>query len=290
MTTIRKIRQISSSVPTIEGAGVHLRRAFGFATPEQYDPFLLFDDFRSDSPELYRKGFPWHPHRGIETITYVLKGDVAHGDSLGNKGVISGGDAQWMTAGSGIIHQEMPEGDQDGAMHGFQLWLNLPAAEKMCEPAYRDITAADIPVLHLKDGSTTRIICGTAEGVSGPVHDITTDPEYLDVTLPPNATWDHNTRDGYTVIIYVIDGSGTFAPDSTGEAHNRTLLLYADGDRVVVKGGSNGVRFLFMSGKPLHEPIAWRGPIVMNTQEELEIAFREFATDTFLRHDPKHIE
>jgi len=290
MTTTRRIRQISSSVSTLEGAGVHLRRAFGFTAPEQYDPFLLFDDFRSDSPELYRKGFPWHPHRGIETITYVLKGEVAHGDSLGNKGVIAGGDAQWMTAGSGIIHQEMPEGDANGAMHGFQLWLNLPAAEKMCEPAYRDITAADIPVLDLKDGGTIRIICGAAGGLTGPVHNISTDPEYFDVTLAAGSLWEHNTREDYTVVVYVIDGAGTFAPDSTGEAHNRTLLLYGPGDKIAIKAGGNGVRFLFMSGKPLHEPIAWRGPIVMNTEEELATAFREFATDKFLRHDPKHIE
>ena len=290
MTTIRTIRQISTSVPTLEGAGVHLRRAFGFSSPERFDPFLLFDDFRSDAPELYRKGFPWHPHRGIETITYVLTGDVDHGDSLGNKGVISGGDAQWMTAGSGIIHQEMPKGDENGAMHGFQLWLNLPAAEKMCEPRYRDITASDIPVLQERDGVSIRIICGKVGKVSGPVHDISTDPEYLDVTLPPETTWSHPTPADYTTVAYVFAGGGFFSPEAEEMAEDTTLVLFGPGEKLEIRSGAEGVRFLLMVGKPLNEPIAWRGPIVMNTQEELDLAFQEFSSGTFLRHTPKNTE
>jgi redox-sensitive bicupin YhaK (pirin superfamily) len=290
MAIIRSIESISTSIPTREGAGVHLRRAFGFHTPERTDPFLLFDDFRSDTPAHYLPGFPWHPHRGIETITYMLKGEVEHGDSLGNHGVISGGDVQWMTAGGGIIHQEMPKGDKDGAMHGFQLWLNLPAKEKMCPPRYRGISPKDIPEVPLHSGATVKIICGRVDDVLGPVTGISTDPEYLDFTLPADTTLSHPTRPGYTAMVYVIGGSGHFAPDATSECGNTNLVIFTDGDEIVVAAGRQGLRFLLMTGKPLHEPIAWQGPIVMNTDEELVQAFQEYRNGTFLRSNEKPSE
>jgi redox-sensitive bicupin YhaK (pirin superfamily) len=268
----------------MEGAGVYLRRAFGFDSPQAHDPFLLFDDFRSDTPEQYRKGFPWHPHRGIETITYVLKGDVEHGDSLGNKGVISSGDVQWMTAGSGIIHQEMPKGDADGAMHGFQLWLNLPAAEKMCRPRYRDIRSDAIPRITLAGGAECRIICGEINGVAGPVQGISTEPQYFDITLPPDTDFMYPTRFSDRAIAYVIAGSGGFSPGGSTVCVNRTVLLYSDGDEIQIRAGKEGLRFLLFLGKPLGESIAWQGPIVMNTREELELAFLEYRQGTFLKH------
>jgi len=282
MTTIRSIASTVSSAPTLEGAGVHLRRAFGFHSPEKSDPFLLFDDFRSDTPAHYLKGFPWHPHRGIDTITYMLRGDVEHGDSLGNSGIISDGDVQWMTAGGGIIHQEMPKGDKNGAMHGFQLWLNLPAKEKMCPPRYRGMTAQDIPEVQLDSGAKVKIICGRIGDTAGPVTGVSTDPEYLDVTLPAGTSFSHPTRPGYTVMAYVIGGSGRFAPNATAECGNTTLVIFTDGEEVAVSAGSQGLRFLFLAGKPLREPIAWQGPIVMNTQEELAQAFEEYRNGTFL--------
>jgi quercetin 2,3-dioxygenase len=282
MAITRSIESITTSVPTREGAGVHLRRAFGFHTPEKTDPFLLFDDFRSDIPAHYLQGFPWHPHRGIETITYMLKGEVEHGDSLGNRGVISGGDVQWMTAGGGIIHQEMPKGDGNGAMHGFQLWLNLPTREKMCPPRYRGITPKQIPEVRLESGATIKVICGRIGEKVGPVTDISTDPEYLDITLPAGATVTHSTRTGYTAMAYVIDGSGLFAPNATSECGNTTLVMFSDGDKIIAAAGNQGLRFLLMTGKPLHEPIAWQGPIVMNTEEELVQAFQEYRNGTFL--------
>lgn len=285
MTKTRTVAEVSASMPTLEGAGVHLRRAFGFHSPERFDPFLLFDDFRSDIVDQYIKGFPWHPHRGIETITYVLKGDVEHGDSLGNKGIISDGDIQWMTAGSGIIHQEMPQGDSNGSMHGFQLWLNLPAAEKMRPPRYRDIKAGDIPSIELENGASVKIICGEIDKAMGPVSGISTDPEYLDVTLPATASFIHSCHADYTVLAYVIAGSGRFAPDSSELCSNADLIRLTAGDEIKVDAGSSGVRFLLFSGKPLGEPIAWRGPIVMNTEEQLQQAFAEYQQGTFLKHD-----
>lgn len=281
MGITRSVTAISTSVPTIEGAGVHLKRAFGFHNPERQDPFLLLDDFRSDTPAHYLKGFPWHPHRGIETITYMLQGDVEHGDSLGNGGIISDGDVQWMTAGGGIIHQEMPKGDKNGAMHGFQLWLNLPAGEKMCPPRYRGITAGEIPEVALENGATIKVICGRVGETVGPVGGITTDPDYLDISLPAGVGYSHPTRSGYTVIAYVIGGSGRFSPSGT-ECGNTTLVLFSDGDEMQVQAGSQGLRFLFFSGKPLREPIAWRGPIVMNSEEEIIQAFMEYHNGTFL--------
>ncbi|MBU1568292.1 MAG: pirin family protein [Proteobacteria bacterium] len=282
MTTIRSITSTATSVPTREGAGVHLRRGFGFHSPEKSDPFLLFDDFRSDIPAHYLQGFPWHPHRGIETITYMLRGQVEHGDSLGNSGVISGGDVQWMTAGGGIVHQEMPKGDENGAMHGFQLWLNLPAREKMCSPRYRGITPSEIPEVRRESGAIIKIICGRIGDTVGPVTGISTDPEYLDITLPAGVSITHPTHPGYTAMTYVIGGSGRFAPDAKTECDNTTLVIFSDGDEVAVTAGSQGLRFLFMAGKPLREPIAWQGPIVMNTKEELAQAFEEYRNGTFL--------
>ncbi len=283
MGKIRNIVQKSKSVPTLEGAGVHLRRAFGFQEPGRYDPFLLFDDFRSDTPAHFLKGFPWHPHRGIETITYVLKGDVEHGDSLGNRGVISDGEVQWMTAGSGIIHQEMPRGDGKGSMHGFQLWLNLPRSEKMCQPRYRDIGAGDIVQRELENGVVVKLICGESGGMKGPVHDIAVEAAYLDISVPAGCSYSHPVPNGSTVIAYVIDGAGRFAPG--GEEHgNTSLLLFGEGDEVQVTTAEAPVRFLLMVGTPLNEPIAWQGPIVMNSREELEQAFQEYRDGTFLRH------
>lgn len=288
MPATRSIKQIFHSQPTLEGAGVHLKRAFGHAEAPLFDPFLLFDDFRSYTPEHFIKGFPWHPHRGIETITYVLDGDVEHGDSLGNSGIISTGDVQWMTAGSGIVHQEMPKGTLKGQILGFQLWANLPAKNKMMPPRYQDIKAVNIPEVNIDGGVTIKIICGTLNGAKGPVQDIVTEPAYLDINIPAGQTYRHTTGRGHTVLVYIIAGSGIFAgPDATKMAEhahgNETLLLFTDGDDIKVSAGDQGVRFLFMSGKPIGEPIAWQGPIVMNTQAELQTAFEEYRTGTFIK-------
>ena len=295
------IRKVVKSRPTIEGAGVHLHRAIGWGRPELYDPFLLLDDFRSDEPDLYVKGFPWHPHRGIETITYVLRGEVDHADSLGNRGAIAPGDVQWMTAGSGIIHQEMPKGDPQGAMYGFQLWANLPAASKMTEPRYRGIASSEIPEVADAGGAVIKVIAGSVGGVVGPVRDVVTSPEYLDVNLPPGRSFTHPTPRGHTVFAYVIGGKGVFCQkndpysyEEEGENYfdmqrsrllgDRHLVLFGDGDRVSVTAEVEPVRFLLISGKPIGEPIAWSGPIVMNTQEELRIAFEELDRNTFIKH------
>jgi redox-sensitive bicupin YhaK (pirin superfamily) len=286
MPTIRRIRHTQQSQPTLEGAGVHLKRAFGNVEAPMFDPFLLLDDFRSDTPAHYLKGFPWHPHRGIETITYVLAGDVEHGDSLGNLGVIGSGDVQWMTAGSGIIHQEMPKGDRQGRMHGFQLWANLPARDKMMDPRYRGVTAAEIPVVALPGGATVKVIAGTVDGTRGPVADVVTDPEYLDVTLPPDSTFRHPTRAAHTVIAYVIGGEGRFGGEAGPLLGNGMLAHFGDGDEVHVSTGAHQARFLLIAGKPIGEPVAWYGPIVMNTEEELRIAFEEYERGTFIKYNP----
>jgi redox-sensitive bicupin YhaK (pirin superfamily) len=281
MKNLRKIKMKLTRKPTIEGAGVHLNRVFGFSESPQLDPFLMLDDFRSDNPEQYIKGFPWHPHRGIETITYVTKGDVEHGDSLGNKGIISTGDVQWMTAGSGIIHQEMPKGDPQGAMHGFQLWANLPAAQKIMPPRYRGITADQIPEVELGDGIKVKVVAGSIGGAKGPMDDIVIDPEYFDCTVPAGQTFVHRTNPDYTAFIYVIDGVG----ETGGEAlENGTLVLFDEGDQFAVSATGEPLRFLLLTGKPLNEPVAWRGPIVMNTQAELELAFREYREGTFIKN------
>jgi redox-sensitive bicupin YhaK (pirin superfamily) len=281
----RKIKRVSTSIPTLEGAGVHLHRAFGNSDVPLFDPFLLFDDFRSDTPEHYTKGFPWHPHRGIETITYVLKGDVEHGDSMGNQGDIGSGDVQWMTAGSGIIHQEMPKGDSEGKMEGFQLWANLPAADKMMHPRYRDISAAQIPTVVLDSGATIKVICGQVGDVCGPVQNVMIEPEYLDVTLSANTNFIHSTPKSHTVFAYVHAGKGRFDEVASDMLGNRSLVLFEEGERVSVTAGDKGLSFLLVAGKPLGEPVAWGGPIVMNTQEELQNAFDEFKNGTFIKHD-----
>ncbi len=300
MATNRKIRKVFKGKPTLEGAGVHLRRVFGNSEVPLFDPFLLLDDFRNTDPYHYIKGFPWHPHRGIETITYVLRGDVEHGDSMGNSGVISSGDMQWMTAGSGIIHQEMPKGDDNGVMEGFQLWANLPKSNKMMNPRYRDIKSSQVPEITTKGGAKIKVICGTFEGVQGPVRDIVIDPEYLDVTLPAGSEFVHRTVRGHTVLAYVIDGKGVFcnekdpfAYDAEGENYfdmtrdsyirNGTAVLFGDGDQVTATAQGEAVRFLLISGRPIGEPVAWYGPIVMNTEEELRIAFEEFRNGAFIK-------
>jgi redox-sensitive bicupin YhaK (pirin superfamily) len=300
MSTVRRIKKVWKSRPTIEGAGVHLKRAFGHDQVPQLDPFLLLDDFRSDNPDHYLKGFPWHPHRGIETITYVLRGVVEHGDSMGNRGLISSGDVQWMTAGSGIIHQEMPKGDKKRVMSGFQLWANLPASNKMMDPRYRDVKNQQIPEISLNGGVKVKIICGKLDGVEGPVRDIVTDPEYLDVTVPAGATFPHPVRRGQNAFAYVIEGEGYFDPERDSYGHeviganyfdfkrsclcrNETIVLYGDGDEVSVSSEEKGVRFLLISGRPIVEPVAWYGPIVMNTQEELRLAFEEYQNGTFIK-------
>lgn len=300
MTKIRKIKKVWQSKPTLEGAGVHLHRGFGFQQVPEFDPFLLLDDFRADNPADYLKGFPWHPHRGIETITYVLAGKVDHGDSLGNRGVITPGDVQWMTAGSGIIHQEMPQGDDQGRMYGFQLWANLPASHKMMAPRYRDVPHTRIPEVSLPQGVKVKIICGRVNGVAGPVQDIVTDPEYLDVSMPAGSEFRHPIQPGHTAFAYVIQGEGYFDPERDAYAHeviggnyfdfdrrcvcgNQTVVFYGDGAEVAIAAPASPVRFLLVSGRPIGEPVAWYGPIVMNTQEELRLAFQEYQQGTFIK-------
>ena len=297
----RKIRKVLKSKPTIEGAGVHLKRAFGFSEVPMFDPFLMLDDFRSGNPDHYIKGFPWHPHRGIETITYVIDGSVEHGDSMGNKGVITPGDVQWMTAGSGIIHQEMPKGDKKGCMGGFQLWANLPSSHKMMAPRYRDLKRDQIPEVRLDNGTTVKVICGKVGSSEGPVRDIVIEPEYLDISLPPKNEFAHRTALGHTVLAYVISGKGYFCKemnpftyDVAGDSYfdmqrepffgTGSLILFEEGEEVVIDTEDDPVRFLLISGKPIGEPVAWYGPIVMNTQEELRIAFEEYRNGTFLKH------
>jgi quercetin 2,3-dioxygenase len=279
----RKIKKAAKSNPAIEGAGVHLKRAFGYYDVPLFDPFLMLDDFRNDHPESFIKGFPWHPHRGIETITYVLDGDIEHGDSIGNKGVISSGDIQWMTAGSGIIHQEMPKGSRDGKMYGFQLWTNLPKSHKMMKPRYREIKNNDIPEVLLPNGVKIKVISGNVLNTQGSVKDIITDPEYLDISIPKNSEYIHHTKNDYTVFIYVIEGSGIFSPDETESMDNETIILFEKGDNIVIHTKEETVRFLLLSGKPIDEPVAWYGPIVMNTQEELETAMNEYRNGTFIK-------
>ncbi len=284
MEKIRKIRKVFTSKPTIEGAGVHLNRVFGNNVVPTFDPFLMLDDFRSSNPDHYRAGFPWHPHRGIETITYVLNGYVEHGDSMGNKGVISPGDTQWMTAGSGIIHQEMPRGDYEGRMEGFQLWANLPRSHKMMEPRYRDIKSAQVPEVVMENGTKIKIICGKVGKQEGPVKGIITDPEYLDVSVPARAEFKRPTKLGHTVFAYVIEGQGHFDETKKHRIVNGMVCLYTDGDHLAVTTAGEPVRFLLISGKPIEEPVAWYGPIVMNSDEELQLAFHEYQNGTFIKH------
>ena len=308
--SIRPVKRVSQSQPTMEGAGVHLRRAFGFGTTSEFDPFLLFDDFRNEDPDAYLAGFPWHPHRGIETITYVLAGTVDHGDSLGNKGSLGAGDVQWMTAGSGILHQEMPKGDPRGRMHGFQLWSNLPSSLKMTAPRYQDVSAPDIPEATDDDGTRVRVACGDFWGKSGPVDGVAASPRYLDITVPPGVRKHLSVETMNNAFAYVFEGAGTFrdasepravqtelvgddgAPTPAGEGDatnaadsigNCSLVVFDRGDEIVVQAGERGVRFLLVSGQPIEEPVAWRGPIVMNTTEQLHQAYAELRAGTFIK-------
>jgi len=283
MTRKRSIRRIIKSQPTIEGAGVRLKRVFGFTGVQDVDPFLLLDHFGSNDPQDYRKGFPWHPHRGIETITYVLSGNVEHADSMGNKGTISSGDVQWMTAGSGIIHQEMPEGDAAGAMWGFQLWANLPASSKMMHPRYQEVKSTEIPEVSADNGVRIKVVAGDVGGTKGPVRDIVIDPEYLDVSLPAKSEFVHPTKPGHTVFAYAFEGEGYFDVHKKHLLPSEHLVLYDDGEQVVITTDDEPVRFLLVSGKPIGEPVAWYGPIVMNTQEELHIALEEYRNGTFIK-------
>ncbi len=283
MPKTRAIKRITSSRPTIEGAGVHLKRAFGFGNTTDFDPFLLFDDFRGDKPDQYIKGFPWHPHRGIETITYMLEGYAEHGDSIGNSGVIGPGDVQWMTAGNGIIHQEMPKGDKNGRMGGFQLWANLPASHKMMNPRYRDILRDTIPEVSHESGAKIRIICGKIGDIAGPVTDVVIEPEYLDIAVPAGSKFTYHIPESHNVFAYIIDGSGLFGAMGQ-KGSNGDLVLFDDGEEVIAATGKEAVRFLLISGKPLREPVAWYGPIVMNTQDELKIAMEEYRDGTFIKH------
>jgi len=299
--SLRPIRQILETKPTLEGAGVKLQRAFGFGKTTDFDPFLLLDDFRNENPADYLAGFPWHPHRGIETITYVLAGSVEHGDSLGNKGKMTAGDVQWMTAGSGILHQEMPKGDDRGRMHGFQLWANLPAALKMTDPRYQDVPSAAIPEAGDDDGTHIRVICGDYRGIQGPVEGVAADPNYFDVSVPPLKTKRLQIETTRNAFAYVFAGSGTFRdasdpravlteqvaqPDAPAvyDAANHSLVLFDRGDEIVVHAGPEGIRFLLVSGKPIQEPVAWYGPIVMNTEEQLRQAWSELQNGTFIKH------
>ena len=282
---VRPAAKVWKSQPTLEGAGVHLRRAFGFHEVPNLDPFLLLDAFRSENPDDYRAGFPWHPHRGIETITYMLDGEVEHGDSMGNRGLIAPGDVQWMTAGSGIIHQEMPKGDRKGQMWGFQLWSNLPRSQKMMDPRYREVKQAEIPTVKTPEGASVRVVAGEIDGVRGPVGEIVSDPEFLDVSLPAGRTFTHAVKAGHTVFAYIAEGEGFFDPANPRASMSAdTLVLYGAGNTVTVTTDRKPVRFLLVAGKPLGEPVAWRGPIVMNTQAELRTAFEEFERGTFVKH------
>jgi quercetin 2,3-dioxygenase len=299
--SIRPVKRIVASKPTIEGAGVHLRRAFGFGDTSEFDPFLLLDDFRNDRPDEYRAGFPWHPHRGIETITYVLAGNVEHGDSLGNRGNLGAGDVQWMTAGRGILHQEMPQGDEKGRMHGFQLWANLPSSLKMTAPRYQDIKAAEVPEVVDDDGTRVRVVCGDFWGKRGPVEGVAADPRYLDISVLPGKRKTLKVEVERHAFAYVFEGSGNFraasAPfgvltektDGVNEilvreqTGNRSLVLFDFGDEISVQAGEEGIRFILVSGKPIKEPVAWYGPIVMNSQAELQQAFTELKQGTFIR-------
>ena len=298
--SLRPVREIIQTTPAIEGAGVKLQRAFGFGKTKDFDPFLLLDDFRNDNPADYLAGFPWHPHRGIETITYVLAGSVEHGDSLGNKGKMTAGDVQWMTAGSGILHQEMPRGDAQGRMHGFQLWANLPSSLKMTEPRYQDIPASAIPEVTDDDGTRVRVISGEFWGKRGPVEGVAADPSYLDISVPPGKQKRLGVETIRNAFAYVFAGSGTFrgASDPHGvltesgadpnaparyDASNHSLVLFDRGDEVVVRAGDEGIRFLLVSGKPIEEPVAWYGPIVMNTRDQLEQAVSELRDGTFIK-------
>jgi redox-sensitive bicupin YhaK (pirin superfamily) len=291
--SVRPVKGVRETKATVEGAGVRLQRAFGFGDTTEFDPFLLFDDFRNDKPDDFLAGFPWHPHRGIETITYVLAGSVEHGDSLGNRGSLGAGDVQWMTAGSGIMHQEMPQGDAQGRMHGFQLWANLPSSLKMTRPRYQDIAAAEIPEIVDDDGTSVRVVCGEFWGKRGPVEGVAADPRYLDVFVPPGQRKRLAVERSRQAFAYVFAGAGTFRDASDprpikneigpSDVGNRSLVLFDRGDEITVEAGDQGIRFLLISGKPIEEPVAWYGPIVMNTKAELQQAMSDLRNGTFIK-------
>ncbi len=290
MKKIREIKSIFKAEPVREGAGVNLKRVFGYHQIPQFDPFLLMDEFHSNDPDDYKAGFPWHPHRGIETISYVLNGSVEHGDSMGNEGVVSSGDVQWMTAGNGIIHQEMPRGEKDNLLWGFQVWANLPAGKKMMGPRYQDIRKDQIPSIESDNGVTIKVICGQIGSVTGPVTDLVIDPEMLDVAVPPDTPFIHPTKPDYTAFVYIYDGLGRFPDSKAGKSRSAkeiqagTAVLFHHGGEISLQGGTDGVRLLLLAGKPIGEPVAWAGPIVMNTRRELRTAFQELEQNTFIKH------
>ena len=283
MNTMRRIKSVLSNKPVIEGAGVHLRRVFGYHETPQFDPFLLLDDFHSSEPDKYLQGFPWHPHRGIETITYMIRGSVEHGDSMGNNGTIQSGDVQWMTAGNGIIHQEMPDGDENGLLWGLQLWVNLPSSYKMIPPRYQEFISSDIPVFTDGDGSEFRIISGEFHDRKGPVTDIMIEPDFFDISLTPNNLFSHKVPVYHTCFVYILEGEITLGSQTGTIYSSGQILLLDHGESVQAAAKENGARFVFASGKPLGESIAWRGPIVMNTQEELRKAFSDLDNGTFIK-------
>ncbi|MEI7856307.1 MAG: pirin family protein [Methanomicrobiales archaeon] len=285
MKRVRMVERILSAYATVEGAGVRLHRAFGYYEVPQFDPFLMLDDFRSPREEDYLAGFPSHPHRGIETVTYMLNGSVEHADSMGNAGSVEAGDVQWMTAGSGIIHSEMPKA-VNGRMGGFQIWVNLPRANKMMKPRYQEIKADQIPIVTPHKDISIKVICGEVDGVKGPVRNIIADPQYLDITLGPDTVFTHGVTANHTAMAYVFVGEGTFDAKDGYRVGNHDLILFSDGDSFWVRSFEKGLRFLFIAGKPIREPVAWRGPIVMNTREELQQAFLEYDDGTFIKtHD-----
>jgi quercetin 2,3-dioxygenase len=281
MSDFRSVHKIFTGRPTMEGAGVLLHRVFGHAELPLFDPFLMLDDFGSTAADEYMAGFPWHPHRGIETVTYMLHGSVAHGDSLGNAGVIRDGQIQWMTAGGGIVHQEMPERQAD-YLRGIQLWVNLPARDKMMAPRYQDIAADAFPMVRNQAGVEVRVIAGVFEKARGPVKDLVIDPGYLDVRVPPGARFEHALSGKHTAFAYILDGSGVLDAGRPALTKGQ-LALFGPGPAVCATAEKSSLRFLLVSGRPLGEPIAWGGPIVMNTQTELDQAFREYRDGTFIK-------
>jgi redox-sensitive bicupin YhaK (pirin superfamily) len=290
----RGVERVVDPTPVIEGAGVRLRRSIATATLDYLDPFLLLDNFESSDPDDYLAGFPWHPHRGIETVTYMLAGEVDHRDSIGNSGAIGAGDVQWMTAGGGIMHEEMPRADAGGLMGGFQLWVNLPAELKMTRPRYQDLRAAQIPEVRRDDGAVIRVVAGEVDGVRGAVTEIYAEPEYLDVALPAGAHFVQPVTRGHSAFAYAFRGEGQFGVgadfgyrgDLDGALlHAPQLAVFGDGDEVRVEADGDDVRFLLVSGRPLGEPIARYGPFVMNTREELMLALQDLQNDKFVWRD-----
>ncbi|MHA2092065.1 MAG: pirin family protein [Candidatus Kariarchaeaceae archaeon] len=281
----RSVKLVTPSVPAMDGAGVRLKRAFGNLQNINLDPFLLLDQMYSDDPKEFAAGFPWHPHRGIETVTYIIDGEAEHEDSLGNKGIINGGEIQWMTAGSGIIHQEMPRPENKGLLHGFQLWVNLPSSHKMMQPRYQDIKRGEIPEIQIDKSIKAKVLAGSFNGMSGPVQDIITEPSYLDLSMESETRFSHDTVFDHTVIAYMLDGTAYFDPAHKVEKDN--LVVFNPGEKLEIRTDDSHARFLLMSGKPIKETVAWYGPVVMNTRDELIKAFEEINNGTFIKHEYK---